>query len=322
MTTALATGAIGAAVATWQVAILRAFSWISRGIRSPARDAMLSDIAPADAYGRAFGLERAGDNLGAVAGPLLAAGLVGWIGVRPTLYLAAVPGLFAALAITIAASEAKKCSSTQRTAPISKLRVTIPPGLGQALVPIAAFELGNMATTLLILRATRVFHQGERSLAVATSLAILLYAAYNLVGSGAAYAAGHWLDRRNARTVFVSGALLYSFSYLLFGLSDRGVFVVFAFLLAGGGIGLTETAESTLFARLLSAEDRGSGFGILGGVQAFGDFASSAIVGLLWTTVGVVAAFVYAAGLVAVAALIAATRPLAPTSVHPAAPLI
>src|ERR1700744_5308812 len=103
--TAVATGAIGAAVTVWQVGALRAIAWLSRGLRSPARDALLASLSPSSAHGRAFGLERAGDNLGAVAGPLLAAGLVAWIGVRPTLYLAAIPGLIAAVAIIVAARE-------------------------------------------------------------------------------------------------------------------------------------------------------------------------------------------------------------------------
>lgn len=76
LVTAAATGAVGLAATVWQAGLLRATAWTARGVRSPARDAMLASLAPHDAYGRAFGLERAGDNLGAVAGPLLAAGLV------------------------------------------------------------------------------------------------------------------------------------------------------------------------------------------------------------------------------------------------------
>jgi len=68
-----------------------------------------------------------------------------------------------------------------------------------------------------------------------------------------------------------------------------------AFALAGSGIGLAETAESALVARLLPDHLRGSGFGLLGGVQSFGDFASSAAVGLLWTAISSTAGFVYAA---------------------------
>src|ERR1019366_3137025 len=78
--TAIATSAIGLTTGLWQVAILRAIAWMSRGIRSPARDMLLTSLAPKSAYGRAFGLERAGDNAGAIIGPLMAAALVSVIG--------------------------------------------------------------------------------------------------------------------------------------------------------------------------------------------------------------------------------------------------
>ena len=68
-----------------------------------------------------------------------------------------------------------------------------------------------------------------------------------------------------------------------------------AFLLAGAGIGLAETVESALVAQALPDTLHGSGFGLLGGVQSFGDFASSAVVGLLHVTISPTVAFVYAA---------------------------
>jgi len=78
---------------------------MARGARGPAKNALLASLAPPEAYGRAFGYERTMDHLGAVAGPLLAAGLVATIGIRHTIYLPVVPGLLAALAIVVAARE-------------------------------------------------------------------------------------------------------------------------------------------------------------------------------------------------------------------------
>ncbi|MFT4297006.1 MAG: MFS transporter [Micropruina sp.] len=78
LVTAAATSAIGAATGVWQVGVLRALAWGARGLRSPARDALLSSLADSRGYGRAFGVERAGDNLGAVAGPLLAVLASAW----------------------------------------------------------------------------------------------------------------------------------------------------------------------------------------------------------------------------------------------------
>lgn len=307
--TALATGSIGLAATVWQVGILRSVAWLARGVRSPARDAMLASLAPPEAYGRAFGLERAADNLGAVVGPLLAAGLVASIGVRHTILLSAVPGLFAAIAISFAAAEAMR----HRTAGVQRrvrleLRALHEAGVARPLLPVSAFELGNVATSLLVLRATELLHHGGRSIAAATSLAVLLYAAHNLAATFVAYGGGHWLDRGGPRVVFATGAGVFAAGYAVFALPSHSWAVLGgAFVLAGAGKGLAETAESALFARLLPEHLRGSGFGLLGGVQSFGDFASSAAVGLLWSVVSPLAGFVYAAGWMAVS-LVGASR--------------
>jgi MFS family permease len=303
LVTAAATGAVGLAATVWQAGLFRATAWLARGVRSPARDAMLASLAPREAYGRAFGLERAGDNMGAVAGPLLAAGLLAWLGIRPALYLAAIPGVFAAAAITVAATEARKHRDPVKRRVQLQFSGLRDAGLLRPLLPIAAFELGNMATTLLILRGTGLLHTQGRSLAAATSLAVLIYAGHNLVASIVSYAGGHWVDRTGPRLVFATGAVVYVASYLLFALANGGwPLLVIAFLLAGSGIGLAETAESALVARLLPDHLRGSGFGLLGGVQSFGDFASSAAVGLLWTAVSPTTGFLYAAGWMLIAA--------------------
>jgi MFS family permease len=135
-----------------------------------------------------------------------------------------------------------------------------------------------------------------RSLAAATSLAVLIYAGHNAIAAFAAYGGGHWIDRTGPRIAFAAAAALYTLSYALFAVPSSGwPLLLVAFLLAGSGIGLAETAESALVARLLPDRLRGSGFGLLGGVQSLGDFASSAVVGLLWTLVSPTAGFVYAA---------------------------
>ena len=115
--TAVATGAIGLATAVWQVAILRAAGWASRGLRSPARDMLLTSLTPPAAYGRAFGLERAGDNAGAVAGPLLAAGLVAWAGIRPALLILRGTGLLRTAAGRAAAAAWPSCCAVPRRRP-------------------------------------------------------------------------------------------------------------------------------------------------------------------------------------------------------------
>jgi MFS family permease len=316
--TALATGAIGLAATVWQVAALRALAWAARGIRSPARDALLASLVPRSAYGRAFGVERAGDNAGAIVGPLLASALVAMVGIRAAIYFAVVPGLLAALAITLAARQAHRRLTTptgRRTLTLN-LRELRHAGLTRALTPAALFEIGNVATTLLILRATDLLHTGGRGPAAATALAILLYAAHNAAATAGAVAGGHLIDRTSPRAVFTAAAATYALAYGLFALDVHAWPLLLAgFLLAGAGIGFAETAESTLVARLLPDHLRGNGFGVLGLVQSLGDLASSAVVGLLWTLVSPTVAFGYAAAwmIASVLASTAAPRRTPPT---------
>jgi MFS family permease len=320
--TALATGAIGLATVVWQAGLLRALAWMNRGVRSPARDALLSSLAPPKSYGRAFGLERAGDNLGAVGGPLLAAGLVGWVGIRPAMWCAAIPGGLAAIAIVVAAREARRVPAGERGAVRFDLAGLRAAGLSRPFVPVILFEFGNTATTLLILRATELLHGGGRSLVAATSLAIVIYAAHNAFAAGVAFAGGHWIDRAGPRVVFGTGAALYVLAYGGFAAGPHSwLLLLVAFVLAGSGIGLSETSESALVARAVPDQLRGSGFGALGGIQAAGDVVSSVTVGILYTAVSPAVAFAYAAAwmllsVIASSWLVVVDQPSATLSSH------
>lgn len=295
--TAVATAAIGLTTAVWQVAILRAVAWMSRGLRSPARDSLLISLTPKGAYGRASGVERAGDNAGAIVGPLLAAGLVGLVGIRYAIGLAIIPGMLAAIAITIAARQAKRTLAVPaaRERLSFNLRELWHAGLPAALTPAALFELGNLATTLLILRATDLLHFDGRSLTAATSIAILLYAVHNAAATVASLVGGHLIDRINPRVVFAAGAAVYVAGYGLFAIDQHAWWLIgLAFILAGIGIGFGETAESTTVALMLPDRLRGNGFGVLGLVQSFGDLGATLVAGILWAVFSPTAAFIYA----------------------------
>jgi MFS family permease len=296
--TAVFTAAIGLATTVWQAGVLRAAAWVARGARTPARDAMLAGLAPPDAYGRAFGVERAGDNLGAVVGPLLASILVATVGIRTSFFFALVPGALAALSITVAAARAQRMTTAVQVRERARLELGSlrRAGLFRPLLPVALFELGNITTTLLILRATQLLDHGGRSLTAAASLAILLYAGHNLTASVVALVGGTWIDRWGPRPVFAAGAAAYVLAYGGFAFPiHHWLLLAGCFCLAGAGIGLAETAESTLVAQLLPDRLRGSGFGLLGGLQSAGDFMSSAIVGLLYVAVAPTVGFAYAA---------------------------
>ena len=311
-TTAVLSGLIGVAGSVWQVAVLRAGAWTARGLRVPARNALLADVVSANVYGRAYGFERAMDNLGAIGGPLLAIGLVGLIGVRSAILLSIIPGLLAALAIVYAIRHTA-APMVREHQPI-RLRVgpLLRGRLGRLLAASAAFEMGNLAATLLILRATDLLEPG-RSHTSAAQLALLLYASYNLAATLASIPAGHVGDRRGMLRVLAGGAACFLFAFV--GLAASGeslVLLGLCFVLAGVGIGCGETAESAAVALLAPEQWRGSAFGLLATIQALANLAASAIAGILWTAVSPAAAFIYVAAWMGLAliALAAVALPL------------
>jgi MFS family permease len=293
--TAILTAAIGAATAVWQVAALRISAWVARGLRAPSRSALLAEAVSEGTYGRAFGYERAMDNLGAIGGPLLAIALVALTSVRTAILVSVVPGLLAALAIVIGIRAIPKPKRGERKPLRLQVRPVLHGRLGRLFLAISAFEVGNAAATLLILRATDLLKPGH-SHSMAVNLALGLYAGYNLAAVVASVVGGRLGDRRGMVLVFGLGAAAFGAAFL--GLALTGASIVLLalfFALAGIGIGFAETAEGAAVAGLAPSEVVGSAFGLLSGVQSFGNFAASAVAGGIWTLISPRAAFAYLA---------------------------
>lgn len=286
----------GAATSVWQVGVLRAGAWTARGLRVPARNALLADVVHPSAYGRAYGFERSMDNLGAIFGPLLALALVASVGVRNAIALSVIPGLLAAAAIVYAIKHTPRATARAKTPLRIRIRPVLHGELGHLLGAVGAFEVGNVAATLLILRATELLTPQHGS-KTATTLALGLYVLYNLAATLASLPAGRLSDRLGATgpiRIMTVGVALFAAAYAGFAVTNSNLLVLAVpFIAAGLAIGCVETAEHAAVAALATTDLRGSAFGLLAAVQAVGNFAASAIAGLIWTTISPTAAFVY-----------------------------
>ena len=160
---------------------------------------------------------------------------------------------------------------------------------------ISAFETGNIAATLLILRATELLTPAHG--AAAANIALGLYTAYNLAATAPSIPAGRMADRLGAQgplPVLAAGVALFAFAYLAFAAGPVDwALLALPFIAAGVAIGCVETAEHAAVATLAPTQLRGSAFGLLAAVQSLGNLAASAIAGLLWTLVSPAAAFGY-----------------------------
>jgi MFS family permease len=282
LVTAAGIAAIGLCTAVWQVFVCRVVAWIGRGSRSPARDVLMAEGAPAEAHGRAFGLERAGDAAGAVLGPLLAMALLArGVGPRHLMFVSLLPGLLAFLSIAWLAVE--RAHEPRRASFHLGAELA---GAGRPfrryLVGILVFGAGDFSRTLLILHATEHISGALFSLRGAAA-AVALYVVHNAVSAGAAFPLGALADRVGHRRVIVGGYVLAAATTLAFALAPpTPSWLLLLFVGSGVCVASGEVAEKAYAASLLPADRRGAGMGLLAATNGVGDMVSSALVGSIW----------------------------------------
>lgn len=280
--TTAATSAMGFARGLAPLLSLRTLAWTGRGFRGPLRDFLLSDEVSRTHYGRAYGLERAGDMAGAVAGPLVAALLVGagW-SFRSVLFWAIIPGLFAVSSVLILVKER---TAAPDSAALGVPRPRFPRAFWLFLAGVLLFGLGDFSRSFLIWIAARsLAARGAGAGAPgAVPLAVVLYAVHNLVSAFAAYPIGRWADRHSKIRILIGGyALGVATNLLLAFHSAEILWVGAAVVLSGLYIAVEEVIEKASAAQFLPREIRSLGLGVLAGANALGDMASSVAVGAL-----------------------------------------
>lgn len=307
LVTCLATSAMGLVHTAGALLSLRSIAWMSRGFRGPLRDYLLTDEVEQTHYGRAFGLERAGDMLGAVSGPLVAV-LCLWYGAAfdRIILWTIVPGLFAAGSMFFLTKERtrradeKVGGAGERAGVVAGMK-RLPREFWLFLGGVTLFGMGDFSRTFLILLAAMAFgEQPSAGIGVtgALSIAVLVYAAHNLVSAGAAYPIGRLGDRGSKRRVLVAGyALGVATNVLLAFASGSAVWLCVAVVMSGVYIATEETMEKAAAAELLPRELKSMGFGFLAFGNALGDMASSVYVGTLVQNGRSREAFLIAAGL-------------------------
>jgi len=319
---------------TWPLILLgRVVGWLGRGIRGPLRDAMLADSVRPQDRGKAFGFHRAGDTIGAVAGPLAAFGLLDLAAAHPTLanavigwipglsgtagwpfrvifLLTVIPGLLSVVTMAFLVQE-------KRHAPNHEMRLwstlrAMPPAYRSFLLAVGVFGLADFAPTLMVLRATTVL-EPRLGLLAAAQLTALLYTLRNAVYALASFPIGALSDRFS-RTRYLAvgyGVAVVTFAGFAFVVPAIWWFVIF-FSLAGVFIAWEDTMEGVAVRDYVRTEVAGTAYGVLGTVNGIGDFGSSLIVGLLWTAIGPTAGFLYAVVVAAAGTLLMATTPTPP----------
>lgn len=279
-----------------QVIALRITDRLGKGVRTPPRDAIIADATPVELLGRAFGLQRALDNLGSVLGPLVAYAMLasGRFDVPGVIAASIVPGvLVLGLALLAVRGRAALGSGPGGAAPGGW-------SLPWPVALVAAFSLVRLPDALLLLRA--------QQLGVPVAAVTLLWAAVSVARVAGSFLGGMASDRVGAAPAVGHGWLVYAVCGTGFALATTAWHAWVLFPAVGVALGFLEGPERALVAKL-GAGRAGSAFGAYHGAQGVAALAGGLVLGLLYQQAGPgIACGVSAAG---VAALRLAWRPRA-----------
>lgn len=301
----------------WWIFSARTMDRLGKGIRTGARDAMLSAETTPEFKGRVFGFHRAFDTVGAALGPLVA--LV-FLTFRPGDYarlflIAAVPGA-AAVALTLFTRDRPR--SVVRTTPppgfFSFLRYwrTAPPSYRLLVSGLLAFGLVNSSDMLLLLMMK---HQGATDQHV-----ILIYVFYNLVYAVFSFPMGVVGDRLGLRRTFQIGLLLFAVVYAGIITAGSVTAMLALFFLYGIYAASTEGISKAWISNVVPAGETATAIGFYTGMNSISALLASSLAGFLWYGAGPAVAFgVSAVGAVGIALYLGLVFGRRPGKLTPAA---
>jgi MFS family permease len=270
----------------------RTIDRFGKGIRTGARDAILSSEATSATKGRVFGFHRSMDTLGAVLGPSLALVYLYYFpdDYRTLFLVAFFPGLLA-----IAASFLLKEKPSQQTnfKPRVKFFSFIgywkesPVAYKKLLVGLLVFTLFNSSDVFLLLKA--------KDAGLSDAAVIGVYIFYNLIYALFSYPIGILADRVGLKSILISG--LIAFATVYFGMAFcSGMYVYFGlFFVYGVYAAATEGVSKAWISNIISKNDTATAIGTFAGLQSVCALMASSLTGLVWFVFGATTAFVLTA---------------------------
>jgi MFS family permease len=283
----------------WWVFIARTFDRLGKGIRTGARDAMLSDEATRETKGAVFGFHRSMDTAGAVIGPSLALLFLYFFpGQYRTMFLLAFfPGLMAILLTFIVKDRLRRAPKEGKVAFFTSFSYwTQAPAIYRRLVAgLLLFTLFNSSDLFLLLKM--------KSATGSDTTVIEVYIFYNIVYALLSYPIGIMADKLGLKRMFIIGLFLFAAAYagIAFG-KDMYTFLLI-FLLYGAYAAATEGISKAWISNISSNENTASAIGTYTGLQSIFTLLASSIAGVIWMQFGPAATFLLSAGFAVVVAI-------------------
>jgi MFS family permease len=280
-----------AASSSWIDAfVVRFVDRMGKGIRTAPRDALIADSVSESRVGRAFGIHRTIDQLGAIVGPIAAFGLLQIVDIRGIFLLSLIPGAIAVLILVLFVKEVvvKPKSSATRMSIFSNINRVIRGNRPFVLLLVIAgiFGIGAFNFPFILLRAS--------DLGISESLIPLIYATLNVAHTTIGIPSGILADKVGKEKVLIIGYSVFAISTLLMLLLSGNT--LYAYILAaifGLYLGISETVQRAVIPMYVASELRGTAYGLYNVIAGITFFVANVAFGFLWDNLSLTAAVSY-----------------------------
>jgi len=266
----------------------RTIDRLGKGIRTGARDALLSDEATPSTKGKVFGFHRSMDTLGAVLGPAFALIYLHFYpnDYKTLFFIAFVPGVLAILTTFLATEKPRPSLDVSKKASFFSFWTywkSSPPVYRKVLMGLLGFALFNSSDVFLLLKAKQI------GLDDRTTIGIYIF--YNLIYALFAFPIGIRADKIGLSKTFLLGLGLFALVYFGMGFATNLYVVIGLFFLYGIYAAATEGISKAWISSITDQKDTATAIGTYAGFQSICAMLASSIAGLIWFQFGASATF-------------------------------
>ena len=268
----------------------RTLDRFGKGIRTSARDAMLSDETTPEHKGKVFGFHRSMDTVGAAIGPIFA--LI-FLYFYPEQYkwlfiIAFIPGIMAISltfflkdkSVTRLVPPDSPFSSSPKISFFNYFKYWRKSSKGYKLLVsgLLIFTFFNSSDAFLLLALK---NQG-----MPDSNMIGFYIFYNLIYAALSYPIGAMADRIGLKTMLIAGLFIFSGVYFFFGFAASTLAFGTLFLFYGIYAASTEGVSKALISNLAAKSDIATAIGFYTSFASIFALLASSLAGFLWFSIG------------------------------------
>ena len=260
----------------------RTIDRLGKGLRTAARDALLSQNATKETKARVFGFHRAMDTLGAAIGPTIALlFLMSYPNEYKTVFLLAfIPGIISVVLIFLLKEKQEPASTLGKGNFFSffKYWKIASTDYKRLVVGLLIFALFNSSDLFLILKTKQITGSDQ--------VTISAYILYNVVFAVASYPLGALADKIGIKKVFFGGLAFFALVYFLFGITSSTTVIFIAFFIYGIYAAATEGITKAWITNMAHTTNTATAIGFYTSCESICTLVASIIAGAIWDNLG------------------------------------